>query len=166
MNRTLAFIAKYYDGTVPKGKFTDKISDTSSLTIPEELKELYVSVGKQIETGEFRDALHSVFNYVRLANKYFDTEQPWITRTADPEKCENTIFNCVGIISNLAILLSPFLPFSSKKVCGWLSLEKKWELQTVPAGYKLPEISILFERIDKKVIKEENEKLKSILNLE
>lgn len=35
--------------------------------------------------------------------------------------------------------------------------------QQVPAGYTLPEVEILFQRIDKKVIGFETEKLKGIL---
>ncbi|MDE6640903.1 MAG: hypothetical protein K2K63_10285 [Acetatifactor sp.] len=38
-------------------------------------------------------------------------------------------------IANLAVLLFPFLPFSSEKVC-------KWEKQSVSAGYLLPEVDI------------------------
>ena len=67
------------------------------------------------------------------------------------------------IIANLAVLLSPFLPFSSEKVLKWLNLSNQWKRQYVESGYLLPEVEILFHRIDKKVIEEETEKLKSIL---
>ena len=46
------------------------------------------------------------------------------------------------------------------EVCKWLDLNNKWERKSVPAGYRLPEIELLFQRIDKKVIEEETEKLK------
>ena len=58
----------------------------------------------------------------------------------------------------------PFLPFSSEKVLKWLNLNNKWERQHVESGYPLPEIGILFQRIDKKVIEEETEKLEAILS--
>ena len=67
------------------------------------------------------------------------------------------------IIANLAVLLSPFLPFSSEKVLKWLDISSKWERQHVASGYLLPEVEILFRRIDKKVIEAETEKLKAIL---
>ena len=56
-------------------------------------------------------------------------------------------------------MLAPFLTFSSEKVRGWLQLEACWSPQTVPAGLVLPEISILFERIDLKAIEQERAKL-------
>ena len=155
INRTLAFIAKYYDSVIPSGVLDSYIQ--------EGLDDLFQSVGKHIENGSFKDALHEIFDYVRFANKYFDDKKPWATRTTDPKDCEQTLFNCVQIIATLSLVLAPFLPFSSKKVQKWLSLNATWSRQSVPAGYKLPQIEILFERIDKARIAEETAKLQGLL---
>ena len=155
VNRSLAFIAKYFDRIVPEG-----IEDPS---INNQINELFVSVGRQIENGAFKDAIAEIFDFVRNANKFFDTEQPWVTRNTDKKACRNTLYQCVQMIANLAVLLSPFLPFSSEKVCRWLGINNRWKKQSVSAGYLLPEVEILFQRIDKKVIETETEKLKSIL---
>lgn len=154
INRSLTFIAKYFDGIVPEGVLCPEIEG--------KLDALYSSVGTKIEGGAFKDAIDEIFEFVRFSNKFFDTEQPWTTRTTDIAACGNTLYQCVQIIANLAVLLAPFLPFSSEKVCGWLNLSTKWERQTVAAGYELPEVEILFQRIDKKVIEEETEKLKQL----
>ena len=155
INRTLAFIAKYYDSVIP--------SDVLDSYIQEGLDDLFQSVGKHIENGSFKDALHEIFDYVRFANKYFDDKKPWATRTTDPKDCEQTLFNCVQIIATLSLVLAPFLPFSSEKVQKWLSLNATWSRQSVPTGYKLPQIEILFERIDKARIAEETAKLQGLL---
>ncbi len=154
VNRSLAFISKYLDGTVPEGELYPEINSKIDL--------LYHITGKRIESGNLKAAIDEIFEFVRYANKFFDTEQPWITRTTDVTACRNTLFNCVQIIVNLAVLLSPFLPFSSEKVCQWLKIKVVWEKQFVSMGHKLPEISILFDRIEKKVIDEEVAKLLSI----
>ena len=117
-------------------------------------------VGQKIEKGAFKDALEEIFDFVRRANKFFDTEQPWVTRNTDKAACDNTLYQCVQIIANLSVLLSPFLPFSSEKVAKWLNINHQWKPQNVPAGLLLPEVEILFQRIDKKVIETETEKLK------
>jgi len=156
VNRTLAFIEKYCEGIVPKGNDNPELN--------KQIDELYISVGKKIENGSFKDSIDEIFGFVRYANKFFDTEQPWITRNADKEKCDSTLYQCVQIIANLAVLLYPFLPFSSKKLCDWLSLECKWEKQRVSEGFIIPKVEVLFQRIDKKVIEIETEKLASILN--
>lgn len=124
------------------------------------MKELFPIVGKRIECGAFKDALGEIFDFVRAANKFFDTEQPWVTRSTDESACKNTLYQYVQIIANLAVLLYPFLPFSSEKICRWMGIENKWDKQSVPAGYALPKAEILFQRIDKKVIETETEKLR------
>ncbi len=154
-NRNLAFIVKYYNGIVPAGELEQEISSR--------LEELYEATGTRIENGAFKEALDGVFEFVRWSNKYFDANKPWETRTAAPESCENTLFNCVQIIANLAVLLKPFLPFSSEKVQGWLGLNDSWKTQFVASGYTLPEIGILFERIDKVRVDEEVAKLKLLV---
>ena len=155
VNRTLAFIEKYCDGIVPQG--------SNNAEWNQQIDQLYTTVGKLIENGHFKDAITEIFDFIRKANKYFDTERPWITRNTDLNTCDNTLYQCVQIIANLAVLLAPFLPFSSEKVLKWLNLNNKWERQHVESGYLLPEIGILFQRIDKKVIEEETEKLETIL---
>lgn len=151
VNRSLTFIIKYCGGIVPEG--------TDDPFINEQTDNLFVSVGRQIENCAFKDAVAEIFDFVRSANKFFDSEQPWVTRNSDKKACDNTLYQCVQIIANLAVLLYPFLPFSSEKVCKWLGINNKWEKQTVPAGYHITEVEILFQRIDKKVIETETEKL-------
>ena len=152
VNRSLAFIEKYWNGIVPEGKDDPKIN--------RQIEDLFVSVGQKIEAASFKEAIAEIFDFIRSANKIFDSEQPWTTRTTDETACKNTLYQCVQIIANLAVLLHPFLPFSSEKVCRWLGINNHWEKQFVPTGYALPQIEILFQRIDKKVIETESEKLK------
>jgi len=40
-----------------------------------------------------------------------------------------------------------------------LNVSGDWSYKTVESGYKLPEIEILFERLDRNVIEEERSKL-------
>ncbi|MCM1038015.1 MAG: methionine--tRNA ligase [Ruminococcus sp.] len=155
VNHCLTFITKYLGGVVPEG--------TLDTALDKQIEALFVSVGGQIEAGAFKDALDEIFDFVRAANKLFDTNAPWITRTTDETACRETLYQCVQIIANLALLLYPFLPFSSEKVCKWLDIPNIWQKQSVPAGYPVPEVYILFQRIDKKVIETESEKLKAVL---
>ncbi len=151
INRTLSFITKYFDGVVPEGEVSPKWQET--------LQRLYETTGKRIEEGCFKDAIEGIFEVVRGANKYFDEQAPWKTRTENIKACENTLYQCTHIIANLAVLLSPFIPFSSEKVCQWLNITNDWSYKEIDPGYTLPEIQILFERLDKKVIEEERNRL-------
>lgn len=155
INRSLVFISKYFDGIVPKGILSEEWKGI--------IRKLYEDTGSRIEKGCFKDAIEGIFDVVRKANKFFDEEKPWKTRIDEEETCRSTLNQCVQIIANLAVLLAPFLPFSSEKICNWLDISSEWTFKTINAGYKLPEIQVLFERLDKSIIEEERSKLKNKL---
>jgi methionyl-tRNA synthetase len=153
VNRSLVFIRKYFENKVPDASGNSCI--ISSLT------GLYTGIGDLIREGCFKEALDTIFAFIRTANKYFDEEQPWITIKSDIEKCKETLNTCVQIIANLSHLLEPFLPFSSAKVRDILKIrEAKWQYTQVDPGLELGPVQILFERIDKKVIQEEEARMK------
>lgn len=152
VNRSLVFIHKFFGGKVPE--------TPNRPAILKSLSELYDEVGSLIEHGNFKEALDTVFKFIRNANKYFDEEQPWITVNSDPEKCKETLYTCIQIIANLSLLLNPFLPFSSEKVRNIFKIENAtWGYIEIPHGFRLEPLEILFERIDKKAITEEEERL-------
>lgn len=151
VNRSLVFINKYFDGIVPDGSLSEEWEEI--------IRKLYEDTGTRIEKGNFKDAIEGIFEVIRKANKFFDEEEPWKTRTENDTACKSTLNQCVQIIANLAVLLAPFLPFSSEKVCNWLGISNEWSCKKITDGYKLPEIQILFERLDKSIIDEERSKL-------
>jgi methionyl-tRNA synthetase len=151
VNRTLKFIQKSYDGKTPEGKI--------NLEIKTKIGQLYVEVGSLIMNAHFKKSLENIFEFVRYANKYFDEQKPWIQINEEKSLCDNTMANCIYIISNLAQLLNPFLPFSSKNVKEMLGLnELKWEEIEI-SSISLKEIKPLFKRIDLVRIEEELERL-------
>lgn len=153
VNRSLVFIQKAFEGKVPEAQCDQGISQA--------LGKLYFSVGALIEQGNFKEALDNIFGFVRAANKYFDEEQPWVTIKSDTGKCKETLNTCVQIIANLSLLLDPFLPFSSARVRNILNIGSAgWKYIEIPDGLELGKVEILFERIDKKVISEEEGKLR------
>lgn len=151
INRTLAFIKNSFSSTVPNGSVEN--------TIQSQIRELYLTTGDDITKGEIKESLKRIFTFIRVANKYFDGDKPWITLGTDIIKCQNTLYNCVYIIINLAILLEPYLPESSKKILKWFKFEAKWQEQKIEAGFHIPEFGILFERLDKKIVDNELSKL-------
>ncbi|WP_456275794.1 methionine--tRNA ligase [Bacillus sp. AK128] len=151
VNRTLKFIEKSFDRKIPTGKIDQ--------TIKGRLTELYHITGSKIEKGEIRSALEGVFELIREGNKYFDTQRPWIDYNEDLEQCNNTLYTCVQLIANLSILLSPFLPFSTKQIRDFLQIKRiSWKYIEVEA-LSINKTSILFEKIDPEVIQTERAKL-------
>jgi methionyl-tRNA synthetase len=154
VNRCLVFIQKHVDNKVPYAHCNKEITES--------IIRLYSKAGDLIENGEIKEALETIFAFIRKANKYFDKEQPWITLKEDEDKCKETLNTCVQIIANLSTLLYPFIPFSSEKVRKMLSITNiGWRYIEIPDGQSLNPVEILFERIEKKVILEEENLLKA-----
>lgn len=67
--------------------------------------------------------------------------------------------DCVYLIANIAQILTPFLPFSSKKVGEMLNVnESEWRAFVVTSK-QLSKVEPLFERIDQAIIEQELERL-------
>ena len=153
VNRSLVFVEKYFDGAVPGGVLEPNVES--------DITDLFRNVGLKLFEGQCKEALEEIFCYIRRANKYFDEAAPWKTREYDVSICGQTLYTCVQMIANLAVLLHPFLPFSSEKVQKWLQVRPHWKPQYIPSGYVLPKIEILFERLEKSAADEELARLKS-----
>lgn len=153
VNRTLVFIQKHLGNKVPR------ISSNNVFTT--EITELYTNVALEIEQGNIKKSIETVFDFIRNVNKYYDAKTPWITRTEDIEDCNQTIANCVYVIANLANILEIYIPKSSSIIHQWLDIQHPhWSVIDKITVTELPKLQILFERIDKKRIDEELEYLK------
>lgn len=148
INRTLVFINKSFDSKLD--------NSTIDIELEDKLKQLYSEVGKDIEDGYPKDGINKIFDYIGLANKYFDTEQPWILAKDNKEKCNEVLFNCCNIIYNINTLLKPFLPFTSQKVETYLNQNNnEWKYEQINNLRINNKIEPLYERYDKSLIDEE-----------
>ena len=166
INRSLTFLNKNFNNTVPApGKF-DKLDDE----MLSRLQHAPAEIGSLFERFEVRKAVSAFMDLARFANKYFNDQQPWVTIKQDTAKCATTFYVCVQVLKGLAILMEPVLPFSARKLWRMLNLAAPFEKQiwddagttNVPAGHHLGTAEILFEKIDDSVIEPEIEKLKSM----
>ena len=139
VNRTLAFVVKYRSSEIPSAEIDKEVR--------ERVEAAFVTVGEKIGKGSLKDALEEIFELVRFGNRYYDAKRPWKTRTEAPEECAATLANCTWLAANLAVLLHPFLPFSSERIFRWLGVNAEWRVQDV-GGERVPEdFGVLFERI-------------------
>ncbi|MGM0807087.1 MAG: methionine--tRNA ligase [Bacillota bacterium] len=151
VNRTLKFIQKSYDGKTPSGKI--------NIELQGRVNRLYNEAALLITDGQFKKTIENIFDFVRFANKYFDEQKPWIQINEERSLCDDTMANCIYIISNLAQLLHPFLPFSSKKVKEMLGLNEFTWKEIDIFSISLKDIQPLFNRVDVKNIQEEIHRL-------
>ena len=145
VNRNFAYLVKKFNGIVPIGKMDTKIKDI--------INKMYIIVGSEIEKGNMRSAINNVYDLVKIANKYYDDQKPWIQVRESIDDFNNTTYTCVNLIANIANMFEPFLPESSIKIKKMLSIDiNKWEYINIPQSINLKDVEILFKRIEEKKV--------------
>ena len=153
VNRTLQFINKSFEG-----KLDNLVVDEA---IEKKLIRLYDEVGRDIDNGYTKDGLSKIFDYIAVANKYFDEKEPWKLAKEDKDACSEVLYNCCNIIFNINNLLKPYLIETTVKVEKYLNEENsKWEYKRLSKVSLDSNIEALFQRYDKGLI----EKEKALLN--
>ena len=153
VNRTLAFINKSFDSKLDKYDIDIEISNL--------LKNAFVDVGECISKGNTKNGLEKIFEIVSYANKYFDSNEPWVLAKTNIEECKRILFNCVNIILNINTLLKPYLVHSTDKVEEYLNIKTtKWEYSQIKKVNLSNEINPLYVRYDKKLIEDELQNFK------
>ncbi|MBS1621368.1 MAG: methionine--tRNA ligase [Bacteroidetes bacterium] len=181
MNRTFVLMHKLCNGKVPK--WHEETVDDIDKKLIEEIKNSKGKVEKAIEEFHFRDALFEVIDLARKGNKYLQEKEPWKKsssapqgETSDPgslkrnaeKEIDNCLHLCLQLTANLAILINPFLPNTSKKMLHLMKVVDKmldWEnagkLNLLRVGYSLRPPELLFRKIEDEEITMQVEKLKS-----
>ncbi|MDQ7065528.1 MAG: methionine--tRNA ligase [candidate division KSB1 bacterium] len=166
INRTLTFVRKNYDGRVPeRHQLTD--DDRRMLALIEAWPH---KVGEALEAYEIRKATRTFMDLAREANKYFNDAEPWRTIKEDRPRCDTALNISLQLCKALAVIMSPFLPFSAQKLWRMLNLDgdvawQNWDstgAEPLQPGHQLGKPEILFRKYDDDVIEEEIQKLERI----
>ncbi len=154
VNRSLAFVQRTFEGTVPKrGKMSAR--DKEFLA---QMKAAPDRVGRLYETYRFRDGVVEAMNLARTANKYFNDSEPWVTSKADRDQCATTLNLSIQAVRTLAVLFEPVVPNIAAGMWRMLGLkgslsEAEWDSAgepNIPDGHRIGEPSILIHKIEDK----------------
>ena len=151
VNRTIAMTNKYFDGTV--------ISPDCAEEIDEELKaaamEAVKNTDKYINNYHMSDAVESVMNFAKRCNKYIDETAPWALAKDESKKDRlgTVLYNLLEGIRFIAVLISPFMPDTSKKIleqmnCDIDSYDSLSSFGALKVGTVVGQATPLFARID------------------
>jgi methionyl-tRNA synthetase len=152
--RTLAFTKNNHMSTVPE---PGRVGDEEGSLVAE-LGNTTDDVGSLIDQGHYDRALRRILDFSSKCNQYFQHGAPWQKGVDEP----TVIFYSCNFVASLAILLNPFLPFTSKTLWGQLGLDAGpeklgWDAArqlNVKAGQRLGEPSPLFKKVEEEDIRE------------
>ena len=165
-NRVLSLIKKYYDGKIPKVKSKNRVDDL----VLEDVKVLKEEIESNLDSFKFREATKNLMNIARIGNKYLAETEPWKIKESDPLRVEQILHTSFIIISYLAIVSEPFLPFTSVKLKNMIGLnDYSWDdldkiFGTLNYNFTIVDIVILFKRIEDSEIEYQIDKLKKSAN--
>ncbi len=161
VNRTLVLTHKYYEGKVPVALEYTK----SDLLLLEEITKFPAKIAASIEQYRFREALGELMNLARLGNKYLADNEPWTLIKTDEKRVQTIMNLSLQISANLAVLMEPFLPFTSKKLGAMLNLNAglKWNdasrTDLLLAGHQINTAALLFDKVEDETITAQVQKL-------
>ena len=161
VNRTLVLTHKYYEGKVPVAAEYTK----NDIILLEEISKYPAKIAASIDQYRFREALAELMNLARLGNKYLADNEPWILIKTDEKRVQTIMNLSLQISANLAVLMEPFLPFTSVKLSNMLNLNAglKWNDATrtdlLLAGHTINAAALLFEKVEDETIAAQVQKL-------
>ena len=153
VNRVLAMTHKNFDGKVPPAPVTAAPESTTLLAASQDA---FQRVGQELDKIEIRKALNEIMEVAAAANKYLEDRAPWAAlkdANGGQAHAGETLHIALQVISNLAILYNPILPFSSQEVWKMIghsseSLLTDWLPQAINEGASLPAAKPIFAKLD------------------
>jgi len=171
VNRCFVLMHKLCNGRVPA--FHEEARDEKDTVLEQEIQNSKLKIQDSIEEYRFRDALFEVIDLSRKGNKYMQEKEPWIVAKSLADKPENQksidncLHHCLQLTANLAILINPFLPDTSQKMCYMMKVVDKmldWEnagkTDLLKVNYPLRAPEILFRKIEDAEVANQVQKLK------
>ncbi len=157
VHRSLTLMEKLSNSEIPPPDLQE--GDKKLLARVTEAKE---KTALLMEKFEFKDAQEEIMRTTSEFNKYLSDREPW--KDKDVKRVATTLYVCSRWVSALATLISPFLPFTSEKLCKMLPIKiSSWsdaDKELLRPGTRLGEVEMLFRRIDDKQIGKMEKKLK------
>ena len=71
---------------------------------------------------KLHEALDEIFHFIHETNQYINDKKPW---KQEGEELGKTLFNVLNACKYIAVLISPFMPDTAKKIAEQLGIEIK-----------------------------------------
>ncbi len=122
VNRTLTFVSRYYEGTIPAADPAASTREDIRAVSSALRGAMATTVQKTtalLEWAELRDAFREIFLLSSIANKAFQDGEPWKARTTDSEKAAALLHDLCYLIRDISIMLHPYMPDFAERVAGF-----------------------------------------------
>lgn len=164
VNRVLSFTYRNFEGRVPEPGALDE----RDAAILEAARAALDTVGASLGNTRFKAAIGQAFGLAQEANRYLDAKAPWRVIRNDRQAAATTLYTALQVINCLKVILTPFLPFSSQKLHGYLGLDgaveqEPWEfaplVAAIQGGRELRPPAPLYVKLEAVAVAAESQRL-------
>jgi methionyl-tRNA synthetase len=151
--RALSFVKSKHGGVVPEPAEEGEAEEG----VVAELQMAIGETGELISRGHYDRALRRVLEFSAKCNQYFQKKAPW---EKGSDEATAMYYSC-NLVSGLATLLSPFLPFSAREIWSQLGFdgpldEVGWDSAAtlrVEPGKRIGEPAPVFRKVEEAELK-------------
>lgn len=159
VHRTMSFIQTNFEGIVPKFDI-EKEPAVIEATINCARK-----ISEKFERFRLKEALESLIDFGRQANRYLNENEPWRTIKTNRDMAAQSMGIALQHLLAISIMLYPFLPESSNSIRNSLGLKgpSQWsELgkSMVTPGSRLVPLRPLYHKVSAKDLRRRLEKIR------
>lgn len=164
LHRVTSMVERYLGGVVPDKPLVSYLRDTAMRIVKE--------YEDYMDELAFNKALDSVFEFVRIANRFVDEKAPWhLYRDGNVGELKVVLYDLLESLRIIATLLYPFMPQKSFEMLSRIGLkrvpeEKDFAWGILKGGESVNKGEPLFVRIADEVLERFEEEVKMADNLE
>ncbi len=119
VHRTLSFIASNFESRIPEPQTFEQKDEK----IKNEVENAPSRVGSLLDDFQLKEALGAIIELARRGNQYLSEREPWHLIKTDRGRTTSTLYLASQLVRSIGILISPFLPETSKQIATQLNLQ-------------------------------------------
>jgi methionyl-tRNA synthetase len=153
VNRVLTITSRNFEHRIPEPGPLSQIDEEVIAAIDTALNR----VGELISEVELRAGLRTAMEAATAVNVYLNSTEPWKLVNTDRDRAATVLYTASAAISGLAVVFTPYLPFTSPQVGEMLGTGPvdEWSRPKLTPGTKLGEIAPLFQKISDDILNED-----------
>ncbi|MDP4133435.1 MAG: methionine--tRNA ligase [Bacillota bacterium] len=119
VNRTVAMVNKYFDGTASCTNDSEAVDNELIC----QCENTYKEVASKMKELRVSDSLEAIFSLARRSNKYIDETLPWALAKDESKKdrLKTVLYNLIEAIRYIGILIGPFMPETGKDILSQIN---------------------------------------------
>ena len=165
VNRVLRFTYRNFDGQVPVEAAAPEDAEVALL---DSARQAMADVDDCLAHTRFRAGISRAFALAQETNRYLDSRAPWQAIKTDRADAARSLGTAIQVLNCLKVVLSPYLPFTSQKLHGFLGFygdvsSEPWDfdalVSNIQPGAPLRNPSALYTKLDTAVAEQEAEQL-------